>query len=132
MTEQIAAWLTSTANFISDRKGRTGMLKIYTSRTATLRDINCVTLDKIISHTGQSREDIVKAIASLQPEAGKGAQLHVVIKTEERITRDDQRAKFEKLAHRDAQRQNYFVYMTAGGYSASDSLPAFNPEVTVQ
>lgn len=133
MTEYIAQWLTSTANVIADRKGRTGMLKIYTSRTAILRDSNCVTLDKIVAHTAQSREDVVKAIASLSPVAGTGAQLHVVIKTDERVTRDDQRAKFLKLAQRDAQRENYFVYATAGGYVASESLPKFEiPAETVQ
>lgn len=121
-----AAYLQKFANALADRKGRTGILRLFKDKART----GGLSIGRLVRHLGQygvTRESVIAAICSLGPIAGGGRLPYVLIITGERIAADKARSDAQTLLNRDEQRAFYLsLFSEAGIEISADTLPALD------
>jgi len=134
MKEAIKSWLLALANrTVNTYDGSTGILRVYANRRK-MGKRSAIALERIVEHlepSGATRAEICAAIGELNPIAGSGEKIHVLIFSPERIDRDETAKRFVRDARKTAQNDNWVKFMIAAN-RFNDELPEFNlPTETV-
>jgi hypothetical protein len=131
MIQNIARWLTSLAESVADRNGKTGRLKIYMNRTEVPKGAQNIALNKLVAHLGQfgvQPGDVREAIASLFPEPGTGGKVHLVVTTPYRVERDQLAKRVADIENTGKQADFFSTFCPA----LDTILPDFEYSDTIQ